>query len=193
MATTARGEPVADERLAEVVARRDDPGGSIASAKSALDQLYRRHAPLLLAFLLARARRAEAEDIHQLVWLRVWRKLPEAKPGPFRGWLYQIARRLLIDQSRQKRPESLAEAEAGTIADQRAPSPFGRMIEGERAQALEGCLAELTEPAALAVRARLAGEDYESVAATLRITPEQAHRLFYKAKESLKSCVERAR
>jgi hypothetical protein len=54
MATTALDESATDETLAERIARRDRPDGSMASARSAFEQLYRRHAPSQLAFLFAR-------------------------------------------------------------------------------------------------------------------------------------------
>ena len=59
--------------------------------------------PLLRAFLLARVARSEVDDLDQLAWLRVWKSLPDADPGPFRAWLFQIARNALIDHSRKSK------------------------------------------------------------------------------------------
>jgi RNA polymerase sigma factor (sigma-70 family) len=178
MSTTARGESVSDEEM--------------ASARSAFDQLYRRHALLLRAFLLARVARSEVDDLDQLVWLRVWKSLPKAEPGPFRAWLFKIARNALIDQSRQKRPGLLAEGEADALIDDKPCQPDGRLIEHERKAALERCLARLKENAAAVIRGRLSGEDYEAIGKAQGIAPKQAHSIFHKAKELLKTCVKRA-
>ena len=191
MATTAPVETVTDESLAEVVARRDRPGGSMASARTAFERLYDRHASLLLAFLRARAG-IEADDLHQLVWLRVWEHLPASQPGPFRGWLHQIARHAMIDMARKKRPGLFGDGQAEAIADGRHASPAGSVEDRERAEALGNCLAKLPPEAAALVRRRLGGEEYEVIAAALQLTTARAHKLFYKAKEYLKSCVERA-
>lgn len=190
MATIAAGTPDIDEGLAEVVARRDLPGGSAASARLAFQRLYDRHAHLLLAFLRARAA-VEADDLHQVVWLRVWQHLPEAQPGPFRAWLHRIARNALIDDSRKKRPGAFADGQAEAVVDGRHATPGLAAEDRERANALEDCLGKLRPEVVALVRARLGGEGYEAIAGTLRITAEQAHRRFYKAKESLKACVEK--
>jgi RNA polymerase sigma-70 factor (ECF subfamily) len=192
MASTA-SESTTDEELAGDVARRDQSGGSMASARSAFDQLYRRHALTLKAFMLARVARSDVDDLHQLVWLRVWKSLPEAKPGPFRAWLFEIARNSMIDHARKKRPGSLAEGEAGVLVDGKASQPESRLIEHERKTALERCLTKLKpETAVVVVRGRLSGEDYQSIAKAQGITPDRAYSLYHKAVKILQTCVERA-
>ncbi len=184
--TTTSGETATDEALAGVVARRGQPGGSMASAGSAFDGLYRRHAPLLLA----RVARSDADDLHQVVWLRVWEFLPEADPGPFRGWLYKIAHNAVIDHARKKRPGPLGPD--GDLADARVAGPDLGLIESERTAALEACLAKLPPEAAALVRARLDGRDYSEIAKALGMVADQAYRRFHKAKAQLQTCVERA-
>jgi DNA-directed RNA polymerase specialized sigma24 family protein len=68
-----------------------------------------------------------------------------------------------------------------------------RLLEHERAETLRRCMAELEERAAALVRARLAGEDYTDVCRQFGLEAQQAHRLFHRAKNRLKTCVERAR
>jgi RNA polymerase sigma-70 factor (ECF subfamily) len=191
MATTA-SESVSDEELAGVVARRDQAGGSMSSARSALDRLYQRHDLPLKSFLMARVARSDVEDLAQLVWLRVWKALPEAKPGPFRAWLFEIARNAVIDQARKKRPGALADGEAGAIVDGKLGVPEDRLIEQERKAALERCLGKLKGDGGVVVRGRLSGEDYEAIAKAQNIETKRLHALFHKAKELLKTCVERA-
>jgi len=49
--------------------------------------------------------RDEADEIFQEVWLRVIRKHKKYKHGNFCGWLVQIARNVIIDRSRRRKPE----------------------------------------------------------------------------------------
>jgi RNA polymerase sigma factor (sigma-70 family) len=192
MAKTALGEFDADERLAEVIARRDHPDGSMVSARSAFEQLYGRHMLPLRAFLLARVARSDVDDLDQLVWLSVWKSLPKAVPGPFRAWLFKIARNAIIDRSRKKHPGPLADGEADALPDGKLGQPDGRLIEEERKAALERCLAALKEEAAAVIRGRLGGEDYEAIGKARGIESSRAYSIFHKAKELLKTCVERA-
>jgi RNA polymerase sigma-70 factor (ECF subfamily) len=163
----------------------------MASARDAFDQLYQRHARLLLAFLAARVRRADLDDLNQEVWRRAWEHLPASfRGGQLRAWLYRIARNALIDHGRRKRPEALASAQE--LADHRDGSPEGLLIERERAEILKRCLERLDGNSATLVRLRLGGDDYVEICQTLGLNPDQAHKMFHKAKAVLKACVERA-
>ena len=65
--------------------------------------MSRRHAPRLLAFLAGRVPRADLEDAHHEVWLRVWHHLPGHFDGShFRGWLFRIARNHGTDPARRR-------------------------------------------------------------------------------------------
>src|SRR3954466_4180261 len=101
-ATPTETDPSEDE-LAACIARRDDSYRARQAARAAFEQLYGRHARLLSAFLAARVRRGEVDDLHQEVWHRVWLRLPgQFRGGNFRAWLHQIARHALIDRGRKK-------------------------------------------------------------------------------------------
>lgn len=182
---------VSDEQLAQTIARRDQSAGAWQQARQACGELYVRHARKLLAFLAARVQRSDLEDVHQAIWERVWRHLPEGfRGGNFRAWLYQIARNYLIDQGRKKRVDLLGENQA--LVDERAAEPEEQLLEQERLFILSRCLERLTEEAAVLVRARLAGDSYLEVCQRLGMKPERAHKVFHQAKEQLQSCVERA-
>jgi RNA polymerase sigma-70 factor (ECF subfamily) len=189
MSTTTSGESISDEQLAGDVARRDQAGGSMASARSAFDQLYVRHDPRLRAFLLARVARSEVDDIDQTTWLHIWKSLPDADPGPFRAWMFKIARNAMIDHFRKKHPGLLPDGEVEAILDGTFGQPEGLLIERELREAFERCLVKLKENAVVVVRGRLSGQSYEMIASAQGITTAQAYSLFYKAKEFLKTCV----
>src|SRR4051812_34951050 len=92
MAST-RDADAADDELAAVVARRDQSGRALAAGRAAFEGLYDRHAGPVLAFLAARSRRAEVDDLAQEVWRRAWHHLPDGYGGgQFRGWLFRMAR-----------------------------------------------------------------------------------------------------
>jgi RNA polymerase sigma factor (sigma-70 family) len=188
--TVPRVEPT-DEDLAAVVARRGDSDRALRAARDAFEALYRRHAPLLLAFLAARVRPADREDVHQEVWQRAWTHLPDQFHGGNLGaWLHTIARNALIDRARKSRPESLAEPDARL--DGRGRPAHELLVEHERAEALRRCLEKLEAKAAALVRARLGGEDYDGVCRRLGLEAQQAYKLFHLAKDRLKTCVKRA-
>jgi RNA polymerase sigma-70 factor, ECF subfamily len=187
IARTSRIAP-SDEDLAAVIAER---GGSDPTARDAFAQLYERHARPLLSFLSTRIRRNDLDDLHQEVWQRVWKHLPDGfRGGHFRGWLFQIARNSLIDHGRRKRPDRLDEEEA--LPDVRLDAPEASLVEHERMEALKRCLERLTAEAAALVRARLGGESYPDLCQRLGLRPERAHKLFHLAKDQLQACVERA-
>jgi RNA polymerase sigma-70 factor (ECF subfamily) len=190
MASTVPETDRSDEDLAAVAARRGDSDRALRAAREVFEQLYRRHAPLLLAFVAARVRAADREDLHQEVWRRAWQHLPDQfHGGNVRAWLHQIARNALIDHGRKSQAESLADPEA--VRDGRSQPAPDRLIEHEQGEVLRRCLEKLDSKAAALVRARLAGEDYEGVSKRLGLTTGSAYKLFCKAKDQLKACVER--
>jgi RNA polymerase sigma-70 factor (ECF subfamily) len=86
--------------------RADPPVRSASDADDALRDLYAQHGQALLAYAERfTADRGRAEDIVQETFLRAWRQLPRlmADERPVRGWLLQVARRLLIDAARAAR------------------------------------------------------------------------------------------
>jgi len=180
-----------DEELAAEIARRDASERAFRAAREAFEGLYRRHAPLLLAFLSSRVHASDRDDLHQDIWQRVRVSLPaQFQGGNFRAWLHQIARNAIIDPGRKKRPSSLADPL--TLVDERSEPARSLLLEQERKEALERCLKALKSELAELVRARLDGASYAHVCGRLGLRPEQAHKLFHLAKAQLKTCVEGA-
>lgn len=79
---------------------------------AAVRALVNRKLPRLLA-LAARmlGEAAEAEDVAQDVFLRVWRQAPKWRPGAarFDTWLYRVALNLCYDRLRRRREQPMAE------------------------------------------------------------------------------------
>jgi len=53
--------------MAGAVARRQDPDRALRAARELFEQLYHHHAPLLQAFITARVRSENRDDLHQEV------------------------------------------------------------------------------------------------------------------------------
>jgi RNA polymerase sigma factor (sigma-70 family) len=190
MVTSPNDLASTDEQLADLVVHQQDSDQARQAAREAFEQLYLRHAGRLLAFLAARLKRSDLDEVHQEVWLRVWERLPRNfHGGDFSAWLYQITRHYLIDRSRKKTPLPLGK-DADFADDQASPDEV--LVEQERQAALAHCLGQLEHRAAELVRRRLAGESYEEICPRLGLKPQQAHKLFHQAKALLKACLERA-
>lgn len=74
--------------------------------EAAFTRLYEDHQQGVHAFLLSRTSNAEvARDLLQETFLRAWRRLDELahlEPGRQRGWLFTVARNLVIDRYRSE-------------------------------------------------------------------------------------------
>ena len=73
---------------------------------SAMDLLVGRYRQALFSWLLGMTgNRADAEDLFQEIWVRVIRHAERFNDVSFRAWLWKIARNLLIDFRRKRRPD----------------------------------------------------------------------------------------
>jgi len=88
------------------------------------DEVVREHADRVyrLAYRLA-GNRADAEDLTQETFVRVFRSLAQYSPGTFEGWLHRITTNLFLDMVRRRQrirfdalPEDAGDRLAGTDA-----------------------------------------------------------------------------
>lgn len=83
----------------------------------AFEELYHRHAPKVFAYLTRRVPNKEAEDLHQIVFLKVHQYRVKYDPTfPFLAWIFTITRNVLIDHFR-KRPAPSSGIEVSTVPD----------------------------------------------------------------------------
>jgi RNA polymerase sigma-70 factor (ECF subfamily) len=93
-----------------------------SQAELLVRSLYEEHGNALLAYATRLTQdRAAAEDIVQEALVRAWRNaesLTEDK-GSVRGWLFTVARNLVVDRARAKasRPAEVAETPAVMVAE----------------------------------------------------------------------------
>jgi len=73
---------------------------------SAMDCLVGRYRQALFSWFMGMTgSRADAEDLFQDLWVRVIRNADRFENVSFRAWMWQIARNLLIDFRRKKKPD----------------------------------------------------------------------------------------
>ncbi len=124
---------------------------------AALGMLMHRHRSGLMGFLSLRVG-TEAEDIYQETWSRVASGLPSyAEQGTFKGWLYQIARRLVIDH-RRRLGARIQLVLGDDAAIQRRPTstrPDDQVAAQQVAQVLDQALDQMQPEVAEVVRLRL--------------------------------------
>jgi len=128
--------------LANTVARAQE-GDQVA-----FDAIYDRFADALFRYLYMRCTDAMlAEELTSDLWVRVVERLPAFRfPGgdpeaAFAGWLYRIARNLVIDNYRRKRNTNVPLTE--TLSARDAP-PDERVIAGDDRRALHAAIGKLT-------------------------------------------------
>jgi RNA polymerase sigma-70 factor (ECF subfamily) len=96
--------------------RQDPPAGGDETFRA----LYAEHGPALLRFAISRPGRDRywAEDIVQETFLRAWRHRDRLGATPVRAWLFKVAQRIMIDDSRRR----AARVQEVAPADQAEPS-----------------------------------------------------------------------
>jgi RNA polymerase sigma factor (sigma-70 family) len=156
--------------------------------RAAVEILYHRHARALLTFLTARAPGLDPEDLLHETWLKVVASLGGAfRGGHFRGWLFHLARNLLIDRGRRVRPAALETEPPSSGAD-----PIEELIDAERRRMLATCLDRLeggNPLAAKLARGLLTGAGYDELCPPLGLTRERAYKLWHKTLRDLQTCV----
>ena len=127
---------------------------------------------------------AEAEDIAQETFLRLWREAPSLSDVPLEPWLYRVASNLAIDRYRRKKPELmevLPETSDGA-ADQET-----QMRVNELSAEVDAAIAELPDRQRLAlILVHFEEVNQKTAAQTLGITVEALESLLSRARRSLK-------
>lgn len=164
----------------------DDPPDSSHVAADEFFLLYGRHARQLLAWLSSRVPSHALDAVHQEIWAAAWARRGDVRPGTgFRAWLFAAARDHLHDAGRPDRAAAAARAPNAGHA-----GGCDVLVDQVRRARLQQCLALLPETRRRIVEARLAGEDFRSIAAALGTTGAQAQSHFFAAAKQLQSCLE---
>jgi RNA polymerase sigma-70 factor, ECF subfamily len=113
--------------------------------------------------------RADAEDVLQEVYVKIWHNAVKYQVSGYSPitWLVTIARNQSIDRLRQRRPDTAELSAAEDIADAGA-TPEQSVTQGAEVQRLQNCLDKLTPGRAEAVKAAyMEGYSYQELAERL--------------------------
>ncbi len=135
------------------------------------DEVVERHSDRVyrLAYRLT-GNRADAEDLTQEVFVRVFRSLHTYTPGTFEGWLHRITTNVFLDQARRRqriRFDALSD-ERASLLPSRHQAPDAAYTDARFDDDVERALASLTpEFRAAVVLCDVEGLTYEEIAEIL--------------------------
>jgi RNA polymerase sigma factor (sigma-70 family) len=157
----------------------------------AAETLVRRHLPKMVGLarrMLSDA--AEAEDVAQEVFLRVWREAPRWKPGQakFETWMHRVALNLCYDRLRRRREKP--DTDAGLFVADPRPLPSEEWLARQRAAKVHTALAELPERQRAAI-ALVHFDEMSNIAAAemLEISVEALESLLARGRRALKAAL----
>ena len=80
----------------------------------ALERLVEKHRRMLYGYIVNMSgSQVNADDVFQEVWIRVIKKMDSYQHGNFGGWLVRIARNIVIDGARKRKPDVSIDREDG--------------------------------------------------------------------------------
>ncbi|MEZ5957944.1 MAG: RNA polymerase sigma factor [Hyphomonadaceae bacterium] len=162
-----------------------------AGDQRAAEALVRRHLPKMVGV----ARRmlndgAEAEDVAQEVFLRVWREAPRWKPGQakFETWMHRVALNLCYDRLRRRREKT--DPDAGVMVADARPLASEEWFARQRAAKVNAALAALPERQRAAI-ALVHFDEMSNIAAAeiLEISVEALESLLARGRRALKAAL----
>lgn len=140
---------------------------------------------------------ADAEDIAQQVFLRVWRHAKQYRPdAKFTTYLFTIARNLVFNETRRRsrrKEVSADEREESShlqVAADPAGQPDAELLKGELQQAVDAAIAALPEVQRMAVVLRRYEQmPYEEIAEVLNLSLSAVKSLLFRARTTLREAL----
>ena len=176
-----RLDEIPDDELVAAVAAGDG---------QACRELMNRH----LGRVVALARRmlgnqADAEEIAQEVFLRVWKHAENWEPGraQFSTWLHRVATNLCLDRLRKQSMDNLDAIPEPASDD---PTPFEEVARQDVARRVEGALQQLPPRQRLAITlSHYQGLSNIEAAEVMDVTVEAVESLLGRARRALKAAL----
>lgn len=146
---------------------------------------------------------AEAEDVAQQVFVRVWRSAARYEPSAkFTTWLFTITRNLVFNELRRRarhatipleEPREPGDDEPRTqLADERVKLPDATLLDEEMMDAIQRAIDELPEAQRMAIVLRRYEETpYEEIAAILDLSVPAVKSLLFRARTELREKLRR--
>ena len=127
--------------------------------------------------------RAEAEDVTQETYIKLWQRMNKTDEEVSRAWLLQVARNGCIDRIRKRKPTTDNVPEVG---DHRDPSFC--MEQDQLGQWLKDAIAGLKEPyRSLIVFRDVQQHSYQEIAEMLEMSLSQVKVYLFRARKQLRS------
>lgn len=136
---------------------------------------------------------AEAEDLAQQVFIRVWKSAPRYRPtAKFTTWLFRITRNLVFNELRRKRHFVDQADEMPEPAERRDQEPDKVLMEGELQSAIQNAIDRLPESQRLAIiLRRYEGMPYEEIAGVMGTTVPAVKSILFRARAELRERLEK--
>ena len=155
--------------------------------RTAFDRLSRRHLDRAYGVAVRMTgSRADAEDVVQDVFMRLWLKPDSWRPGQaqFSTWLYRVVVNRCLDLKRRPKGADLEAIEEPQDPD---PNAEGSLLEAERSHALQSAVAQLPErQRAAIVLTYTAGLRNAEAASAMDISVKAFEALLVRAKRELR-------
>lgn len=180
--------PSAESPDQEIVAR------AIAGEVEAFGALYDRYVDPMYRFIRFQVSYEEdAEDLTETVFLKAFESLPGFRTGKrmtnFRAWIYRIARNLVIDHYRTRKPSLPLDLEfaSGEVAEQ----PEELIQFREESERISRAVSRLDEPFRPVIVMRfVSGLNYTETADALGLTENYVRVIQFRALKQLKELLE---
>jgi RNA polymerase sigma-70 factor (ECF subfamily) len=137
--------------------------------------------------------RSEAEDALQDVYVRIWQKAGNYSANGYSPmtWLITLARNLAIDRLRARKAPATDIDDMVDLADA-SPTPEAALVQKSERALIDGCLDELDEIHASAVRgAYLEGDTYQDLADRAGVPINTMRTWLRRSLAKLKDCLSR--
>jgi RNA polymerase sigma-70 factor (ECF subfamily) len=155
--------------------------------ESAFDQLVERwQGPLINFFYRSLSSYEQAEDLTQMVFIRLYRAAPKYEArAKFSTYLFQIARRLLINEFRRSQRKPLDPWDPADL--QAVTSGKSQQRYSEIEEAFEQCLKKLPEKQRTAILLLKQQElSYQEIASAMEATESAVKTWIFRARQFLK-------
>ncbi len=158
----------------------------------AFERLLERHGQSIHAFLRRLCgNSADAEDLMQETFLKVWRHADQWRPGTVRltTWLHRIARNLCIDafRSKKRRPQEDESIDSRREVSATEMTQEENMMQKERLIAVSNCVADLPERQRTAlVLCQYQGMSNREAAVVMEVSTDALESLLSRARRRLR-------
>ncbi len=132
---------------------------------------------------------ADAEDLSQEAFLRVWERAARYRPGTvqFSTWLHRVAHNLAVDAARRRRPETVALSEQ---LEDHTPDPPEQVAAAQTARRLDAALAALpTSQRAALLLCQVQGFSNRDAGAIVGVSVRGLESLLARARRSLRAAL----